>query len=374
MTSDAPRLLESPLRHKPQKTIGDFCVTPAATIETAMIIIDRDGEGVALVVDDQVRLVGTLTDGDIRRGLLNGIEMTASVSKLLEAKSKTKFSTPVMAPADTPDDVLLRMMNERGVRHIPMLNSGGQVVDIGLLRTLVQDQPLALTGVVMAGGRGERMRPLTADTPKPMLAVGDKPLLERIVEQMQQSGIGRVCVTTHYKPEKITAHFGDGAAFGLAIDYVTEDQPLGTAGALRLLEAPSSTLLVVNGDILTRVDFRAMLDYHRESASELTIGVRRHETTVPFGVVQCEGSRVMDIVEKPRSEVLINAGIYLVEPSLLPMIPEGRRYDMTDLIRAALRADRRVEAFPIREFWLDVGRPEDFKQAQADVEAGRLTQ
>jgi dTDP-glucose pyrophosphorylase/CBS domain-containing protein len=373
MIRDAAELLKSPLRHKPQKTVGDFCVTPQVSVEKAMLIIDRDGEGVALVIDSDARLLGTLTDGDIRRGLLNGVDMSAPVAKLLEAKAKTKFSIPVTVPVDTPDDVLLRLMSENGIRHIPILNEHGQVVDLGLLRTLVLDQALPLTGVVMAGGRGERMRPLTADTPKPMLTVGDKPLLERIVQQMQQSGIGRVCVTTHYKPEKITSHFGDGADFGVSIDYVTEDQPLGTAGALRLLDAPSSTLLVVNGDILTRVDFRAMLDYHRESASDLTIGVRKHEATVPFGVVQCDGSRVTGIVEKPRSEVLINAGIYLVEPSLLPMIPEGRRYDMTDLIRAALDVGRRIEAFPIREFWLDVGRPEDYRQAQADVQAGRLS-
>jgi dTDP-glucose pyrophosphorylase/CBS domain-containing protein len=373
MMRDAAELLTSRLRHKPQKTVGDFCVTTDVSVERAMLIIDRDGEGATLVIDENVRLLGTLTDGDIRRGLLNGVEMSAPVSRLLEAKSKTKFAIPVTAPAGTPDDELLRLMNENSIRHIPMLNESGQVVDLGLLRTLVLDQVLPLTGVVMAGGRGERLRPLTADMPKPMLTVGDKPLLERIVEQMQQSGIGRVCVTTHYKPEKITSHFGDGAEFGVTIDYVTEDQPLGTAGALRLLDRQSSTLLVVNGDILTRVDFRAMLDYHRESAGALTIGVRKHETTLPFGVVQCEGSQVTGIVEKPRSEVLINAGIYLVEPALLPMIPEGRRYDMTDLIRAALESGLRVEAFPIREFWLDVGRPEDYRQAEADVKAGRLS-
>jgi dTDP-glucose pyrophosphorylase len=373
MTANPPWPMNNPLRHRPEKVVGDFCVRTDGTVEAAMVTIDRDGEGVALVVDAEGVLLEILTDGDIRRGLLHGVEMSAPVSSLLRAKAVRKLSRPVTAPIDTTDDELLVLMNRNNVRHIPLLDERGRVIDLGLLRAMVEDQTLPVTGVVMAGGAGQRMRPLTLETPKPMLAVGDKPLMERLVEQMQQAGVGRICVTTHYKPEKITQHFGDGARFGVAIDYVTEDQPLGTAGALRLLKTPTAPLLVINGDILTGVDFRAMLNYHRESASDLTIGVRKHESVVPFGVVQCEGSRVTNIVEKPRSEVLINAGIYLIEPSLLPMIPADRRYDMTDLIRDSLDANRRVEAFPIREFWLDVGRPEDYRQAQADLKAGRLS-
>jgi dTDP-glucose pyrophosphorylase/CBS domain-containing protein len=360
--------LRTPVRHRPGKVVGDFCVRPDATIEAAMVTIDRDGEGIALVTTDEGILLGTLTDGDIRRGLLHGVDMKDSVAELLAAKAKTTLSMPVTIRSGATDEELLVLMNERGVRHIPILNDGGQVVDLALMRTLVRDQVLTVTGVVMAGGAGQRMRPLTLDTPKPMLRVGEKPLMERIVEQMRDAGIGRICVTTHYKPEPITEHFGDGSRFGVTIDYINEHQPLGTAGALRALEASDTPLLVMNGDIFAEIDFRVMLEYHRDSKADITVGVRKYETVLPFGVIECTGSQVVSIVEKPRREVLINAGIYLVEPSILPMIPSGQRYDMTDLIRAALAADRHVEAFPIREFWLDVGRPEDYKRAQAEAD------
>ena len=372
MTSPALRPCTT-MRHKPGTNVEAFCVALDSSLETAMATIDRDGEGIALVTGADGILLGTLTDGDIRRALLSGAEMSVPVSQLLAAKAKTRFAKPLTAPAATSDDDLLRLMNEHELRHVPLLNERSQVVDLALLRTLVRDHSLPVTGVVMAGGAGQRMRPLTLDTPKPMLPVGEKPLMERIVEQMRQSGIGRICVTMHYMPEKITDHFGNGSRFGVAIDYVTEDQPLGTAGALRLLEHSGAPLLVMNGDILSQIDFRAMLDYHREASAELTMAVRKHEMVVPFGVVECSGSRVTDLVEKPRREMLVNAGIYLVEPSLLPIIPEGRRFDMTDLIRAALDTGRRVEAFPMRESWLDVGSPEDYEKAQADHQAGRLS-
>lgn len=367
MTAACPSL-QAPMRHRPSKVIGDFCISPDATIEAAMQTIDRDGEGIALVIAPDGTLLGTLTDGDIRRGLLHGFGMDAKVAQLLDAKSKTALARPLTASASATDDELLIAMNESGLRHIPMLNERGQVVDLALQRTLVRDQVLPVTGVVMAGGAGQRMRPLTLETPKPMLRVGDKPLMERIVEQMRDAGVGRICVTTHYKREKITEHFGDGSRFGVAIDYVTEDQPLGTAGALRLMEAADAPLLIMNGDIFTEIDFRAMLEYHRESQARMTVGVRRHETVIPFGVINCSGSQIVSIVEKPRQEVLINAGIYLVEPSILAMIPDGNRYDMTDLIRATLAEGHRVEAFPIREFWLDVGRPADYEKAQAEAD------
>ena len=202
-----------------------------------------------------------------------------------------------------------------------------------------------------------------------MLPVGDRPLMQRIVEQLRQAGIRRVNISTHYLPEKIIEHFGDGRDFGVTLNYVTEDRPLGTAGALSLMEMPNEPLLVINGDILTRVDFRAMLAYHREHEADLTVGVRQYDLRVPYGVVECEGPRVRQLREKPQISFLVNAGIYLLEPSVHCYIPNGQCFDMTDLIEKLLAEGQMVVSFPIVEYWLDVGQHEDYEKAQEDIKA-----
>jgi NDP-sugar pyrophosphorylase family protein len=225
----------------------------------------------------------------------------------------------------------------------------------------------------MAGGFGTRLRPLTEDTPKPMLLVGDRPMLERTIEQLKKAGIHRVDLTTHYKPEAISKHFGNGDEFGVTIRYVHEDQPLGTAGALGLLGDSQEPLLVINGDILTHVDFRAMLKHHREHKASLTVGVCRYDLQVPYGVIECHGPDILGISEKPKMPFLVNAGIYLLEPKVRKYIPAGKRFDMTDLIQSLIHADRKVVSFPIVEYWLDVGRPGDYARAQEDVRSGRIS-
>jgi NDP-sugar pyrophosphorylase family protein len=213
--------------------------------------------------------------------------------------------------------------------------------------------------------------PLTQDLPKPMLPVGGRPLMEHIIEQLQHAGIRHVNVSTHYKAEKIIEHFGNGEAFGVDLQYVNEDRPLGTGGALGLMRPADETQLVINGDIFTQVDFRAMLSFHRENEAEMTVAVRRYEMQVPYGVVECEGARVSRLVEKPQAAFLVNAGIYLLEPSVYPFIPKGQRFHMTELIRWLLDAGRRVISFPIREYWMDVGHHGDYARAQDDVQSGR---
>lgn len=223
----------------------------------------------------------------------------------------------------------------------------------------------------MAGGYGTRLRPLTDDLPKPMLPVGTKPLLELIVEQLRVAGIRQVNVATHYRGEVITDHFKDGQDFGVEIRYVKEDQPLGTAGALSLLEESDEPLLVMNGDILTRVDFRAMLNFHREHNAELTVGVRQYEFRVPYGVVNTNGVDVTGISEKPVVRQFINAGIYLLNPLVRRVIPNGRPYDIPELIENLLKEKRCVVCFPIREYWLDIGKSDQYDQAKADMASGR---
>jgi dTDP-glucose pyrophosphorylase len=354
------------------KNLDQLLVKPSASIREVMACIDQNAKGIALVVDDDRHLIGTITDGDIRRAILDGIDVDSTIQKLLKRRRATPYPEPITAPAGTSDAELVQMMNHRAIRQIPLLDEEGRVVDLALLNDLVMEYETPLTAVVMAGGYGTRLRPLTKDVPKPMLPIGDRPLMELIVEQLRKSGIQRVNVTTHYLADKIKEHFADGQDFGVEIDYVDEYRPLGTAGALGLMEPPDQPLLVMNGDILTRIDFQAMLSYHREHDADLTVGVRQYDLEVPYGVVECEGPQVRRLREKPRYNFLVNAGIYLLEPLVHRYIPNGQRFDMTDLIEKLIKVGRMVVSFPIVEYWLDIGEPVDYEQAQEDVRNGRV--
>jgi len=341
------------------------------SIRDVMAILDRNAKGIALIVDSDHRLIGTVTDGDIRRAILATIDLDQPVQALLDRRAATQQIDPFTAPVGTPLAELLRMMNEHQLRQVPLLDAAGRVADLVLLSDLVRTYELPLTAVVMAGGFGARLQPLTDDLPKPMLPLGGRPLMQLIIEQLRQSGIRRVNVTTHYKPEKITKYFGDGHDFGVELNYVTEDHPLGTAGALRLIGASDEPLLVINGDILARVDFRAMLEHHREHQADMTVAVRDHEVPVPYGVIESEGTYVRCVREKPVLKFQVNAGIYMLEPSVVQHIPNGQS-DMTHLIQRLLEDGRPVVTFPMAGYWLDIGKMGDYAQAQEDVKSGRI--
>lgn len=349
------------------REVQQLLVQPSSSIREAMTVIDRGAKGIALVVSEDGRLIGTVTDGDVRRMILAGVSLDVPVGELLARKSTSRYPHPITARADSTPAEWLRRMQEARIRQLPLLDDAGRPVSLVTLDELLPEPTLPVQAVIMAGGYGKRLRPITEDLPKPMLPVGDRPLLELIIEQLRQAGIRRANVTTHYMPEKISDYFGDGRGFGIELHYVTEDRPLGTAGALGLLEAPDEPLLVVNGDILTRVDFRAMLAFHREHGADMTVGVRQYELQVPYGVIECEGPFVRGLREKPSLGFLVNAGIYLLEPSVHRYIPSGQRFDMTDLIARLLAEGRTVVSFPIVEYWVDIGQLEDYERAQEDI-------
>ena len=353
--------------------IEPYVIAPIATIRDAMACIDKNGKGIALVASPDRRLLGTISDGDIRRAILKGVNLDLAVQTLLDERAKTAtYAGPVTTPPGTSDADLLRLMNLHGIGQIPVVDSDGRIVDMTFMNTLVREYELPLTAVVMAGGFGTRLRPLTDNTPKPMLRVGDRPILQRTIEQLKKTGIHRISLTTHYKPEAISDHFGNGEDFGVDINYVHENEPLGTAGALGLLEDNGEPLLVINGDILTQVDFRAMLAHHREHRACLTVCVRQYEVQVPYGVMECTGAKVLGVSEKPKVQFLVNAGIYLLEPAARKHIPVGKRFDMTDLIQCLIREKQTVISFPMVEYWLDIGQYPDFEKAQSDLRNGRL--
>lgn len=349
-----------------------FLIGPDWSIAQAIRLIDGNSAGIALVVDADKRLIGTVTDGDVRRAMLRHESLDTPVSALFQRRANSPYPTPITAPFGTGPAELLALMSRHELRHIPLIDVERHVVDLALRDHLSIGEPLAARAVVMAGGMGTRLAPLTRETPKPMLPVGDRPLMERLVGSLRDAGIVKMHVTTHFRPEKIREHFGDGGAHGIELSYVTEDEPLGTAGSLRLVTPGPEPLVVVNGDILTTVNFRALIRYHQDSGALLTIGLRSYEVSVPYGVVESEGSRVVRIAEKPVYRYFVNAGIYVVEPAAIRHIPEGRRFDMTDLIDRLLAAGESVASFPLREYWLDIGRPEDYERAQRDYQAGTL--
>ena len=222
----------------------------------------------------------------------------------------------------------------------------------------------------MAGGYGKRLMPLTESVPKPMLPVNGRPLLEHTLDKLRQSGIRSVNVATHHLSESIVKHFKDGSDFGVELQYFKETEPLGTAGGLAKMGSGPDPLLVINGDVLTSLDVRAMLDFHREHQALLTVGVRQYDIEVPFGVVETQGVQVVGIQEKPVLRHFINAGIYMADRSVCSLVPEGKRFDMPDLIKAVIQSGGRVISFPVREYWIYIGRIEQYQKAELDLAAG----
>jgi dTDP-glucose pyrophosphorylase len=347
--------------------ISQFCVSPDESIAAVMRCLDQNAKQIALLVDGDRHLLGTVTDGDIRRRILAGLTIDAPATELTRDRTRA----PVVAHIDTPHDVLFAMMRENSVRQIPLLDDDQRVVDIALSTEFDNvDSDFRMKAVVMAGGQGIRLRPLTENTPKPMLPVGGKPLLERIINRLRQSGVTNVHLTTHYLAERIHDYFGNGEAFGVNLSYVNEEHPLGTAGALSLLEDSEDPVLVMNGDILTRIDFRSMLVFHNENRAALTVAVREEKFTIPFGVVETSGVRITKIVEKPSIARFVSAGIYLLSPHARRRVPKDQKFDMPTLISNLIDAGERVISFPLHEYWLDIGRHEDFAKANQDAAVG----
>jgi dTDP-glucose pyrophosphorylase/CBS domain-containing protein len=346
-----------------ERRLRAVIVAPEASISEAMAQLDKAATGVLLICDKVRHLLGLLTDGDFRRAILKR-------KPLSEPCATIASSHPITSPISVSSSEALRIMREHDISQLPVVDREGRVQKLILSKDIVPNRELALSAVVMAGGFGTRLLPLTENVPKPMLPVGGRPLLELTIAQLRRAGIQNVNVTTHYLPETISDYFGTGETFGVRLNYLQEEHPLGTAGGIKLLKQFDDTMLVINGDILTGAPFGAMLDYHRAYHADLTIGVRKYEVQVPFGVVECEDVHVKSLEEKPSLSFFINAGTYLIEPAVRDFIPAGQRFDMTELISKLIEAGRIVVSFPIMEYWLDMGRHEDYAKAQQDVRDG----
>lgn len=352
----------------------DVLLQPTATVRDAIAALERGAIGIALVVDADNRLLGTVTDGDIRRAILRDVSLDDGVEELLVRPEGSPYRRPITAPADTPDDELLALMHIKTVHQIPLIDSGGRVLGLATMSELTRRRNLGIPAVIMAGGFGTRLHPLTENTPKPLLPIGGKPILAWIVEGLRSHGITDIWISTHYHAHQIRQYFGDGSRWGASIRYVHEQEPIGTAGALSLLpERFTTPFLLMNGDLLTRLNYRSLYQFHIDVGATMTVCVKQHNIQVPFGVVEIENGLVRDLSEKPSRRLHINAGIYVLSPELIDYVPANQPYNITDLIRRLLQEGKKTASFPIREYWLDIGQMPDYEQAQDDVINGRLT-
>lgn len=338
--------------------LEDLVVAPADSILDTMKVIDRSGLEVALVCDGRRKLVAVVTDGDIRRALIAGRPLTTAIGEV----GNRKFTS---VGKDMPRFEAVRIMLERGFKCLPVVDADGRLEDIHTLRNALLGQRTDSWAVIMAGGKGERLGELTQAIPKPMLPIGDRPILQHIVEHLVAHGIRRIFISVNHYAKMIEDHFGDGSRFLCRIEYLREDRPLGTGGALTLLpEPPTAPLLVMNGDLMTNVSISRLLAFHRAGEFAITVALREHVVQVPFGVAELDGPRVKRMVEKPRLDYRINAGIYAISPAVLPFIEGGRNYPITELIDRCIRENRGVGAYHMQEAWNDIGLPEEYARSQ----------
>lgn len=335
-------------------------ISPDDTIKTAIAALDTTATHICLVVDEHEILLGTVTDGDIRRGILHSVPLDAPISMVMKP-------VPIVGHPDHSPDAIKQLMISRHIRQLPIVDLHGRVVGLSLLDDMIRAQgaPGRDTPVIlMAGGFGTRLQPLTNDTPKPLLHVGRKPILERILDTLINFDFRNFHITINYKAEMLREHFGDGSRWGVSISYLEEDEPLGTAGSLSLFEERTNgPILVMNGDVLTAVNFNNLMDFHAEQSALATMCVRNYEFQVPYGVVNTDNMNIVSIDEKPSHNFFVNAGIYVLEPAALDVIPKDVAFDMTDLFERLIEQKSATTVFPIREYWLDVGRMDDFKLA-----------
>ena len=351
--------------------ISDFVINEKANIVEAIRQIDKNGKGIVLIINSQGHMLGTITDGDIRRAILRQVDLNSPILSIVSKKS-AMYAKPVTARLGTDVNTLIQVMKAYSIKQVPMVDDQDRVVDLVTWDELISPSETGLIGVVMAGGFGKRLEPLTNNIPKPMLKIGGKPLLELIVLKLKNAGIKEIYITTHYHSEKIVEHFGNGEAFGLKIKYLEEEQPLGTAGSLRLLPNLKKPLVVMNGDILTSVDLNAMWFFHQSNNADLSVAVREYIHTIPYGVIELEGNFIRSLDEKPVIRKFINAGIYIINPDLISNIPQTTPFDMTELIQMVIQKGCKTASFPIIEYWLDIGRQDDYYQAKGDFEEGKL--
>lgn len=328
-----------------------------ANLKEAISNLEESAAQIVLVVSSDDTLVGTLTDGDIRRGLLRGLDLTSPIDSIVHREA-------IVVPPQMSRDMVLQLMQANLISALPVVEASRRVVGLHLLNELLTPVQRPNVMVIMAGGQGTRLRPYTENCPKPLLPVGGKPMLEHIIESAKREGFQHFVLAIHYLGEMIESYFGDGSRWQVDIEYLREESPLGTAGAITLLDPrPEIPFLVCNGDVLTDIRYGELLDFHRHHGAIATMAVRTHEWQHPFGVVRTSGVDIIGFEEKPITRSHINAGIYVLDPEALAPLKSGAHCDMPSLFGMLQQREARTIVYPMHEPWLDVGRPDDYEHA-----------
>ena len=342
------------------KNWKDTLISPTTPIIDAIRVFDTSAMQIALVVDEERHLLGTVTDGDIRGGILRGIRLEQPVEQVM-------CRTPVVTSIEKTTESILKQMRRLDILQIPIVDHSGRVVGLEILKELIRFPKRQNIVLLMAGGLGTRLRPLTDNCPKPMIKLGEKPIVEIILENFIKHGFYQFYFSVNYKADQLIDYFGDGSRWDIEIKYLREEEPMGTAGALSLLPLQTDLpLVVMNGDVLTNINFNHLIDFHQERKAIATMCVKEYDFQVPYGVIQTEKHRLTGINEKPVQTFFINAGIYVISPSVLQFIPKNVFFNMTTLFEKMLENGDNAIVFPIREYWLDIGRMDDFIKANGD--------
>mgnify|MGYP001322145964 CR=1 FL=1 len=338
------------------KNINSIKISLNTSIKQALKVISDGGIKIAIVVNSKGILLGTLTDGDIRRGFLKGLTLSHSIRSVYSKK-------PLTAKKGDSREKILKIAISNQIYQIPVVDKNKKVISIHILEELIKIKNKSNKIVIMAGGEGMRLRPLTEETPKPMLKVGNKPILQTIIERFKESGYHDIIICVNYKSKKIKEHFKDGKKFGVKIEYVQEKKRMGTAGALSLIKKKfKEPFFVINGDLLTNLDFEKMIDFHINHKSKATMCVSEYNIESPYGEVKLKNENIISIEEKPTHKIFVNAGIYILDPKCIDFIPK-KFYDMPSLFKTLIANKYKIISFPLGEYWLDIGRFNDFKKA-----------
>jgi len=335
------------------------------SLEKSIKVLNEGGLRFAMVVSTDGKLLGTVSDGDIRRALLKNLNMKSLVKKVMNPN-------PITALNSDSSDLIMSKMKNKDLLHMPIVDEKGILVGLKTLQNLIYNKKYENPVFLMAGGYGTRLHPLTKETPKPLLEVGGKPILETILMRFIKSGFHNFYISTFYKADKVQEFFGDGSAWGVNINYVNEEKPLGTAGSIGLLpsDLPDLPVLMMNGDVLTKVNFEHLLDFHKEQSGIATMCVREYDVQIPFGVVSIQKNKVKSFLEKPIKKFFVNAGIYVFEKQMIRSVMVNQYIDMPDLLEIQIKKGKTVSVFPIHEYWKDVGQMDDYVSANNSFSNG----
>lgn len=328
------------------------------TIRDAISVLHKTGRQIVLVCDENQRLLGTITDGDIRRAILKNIELDCSISQIMN-------TNPVTVSFKETDEISKNLMYQNDIRQLPVLDSLNRIVSLKIFQHIHQPSITRPVMVIMAGGKGKRLAPYTNEIPKPLVEVNGKPMIQHIIERARESGIKRIYVSVNHFGEKLRKFLGDGSKFSIELECFDEEKPLGTAGALSLLKSQfNEPVIVTNGDIMSKVDYLAMLNKHVVNQHDATMAVRPYTIQNQFGIVETKNSSITGFVEKPKYHSIINAGLYCLSPKVIDLLEVNTYCDMPTLFMRALDNGMSAKVYPLHESWIDVGNPDDLEKAR----------